>query len=1088
MKDMSTENSKKSNFKFLSDEAIRKIENDRLKHPSIAEAIKNIVLNCPLPFTIGLFGKWGTGKSSIANFLKIKLGEYREKIVVVDFDVWKYAEDSLRRYFLINLVAKLKEQKSLKDKYELNERVESSTSRSFEGALKISWAKVARFWQAIAIFLVVIFIGGCIINNISPSFLQIYIASFISLGFMTSAILFLFQVGSDIFTTETKTLSQERLKDAHEFEKEFGKIINDTKTEKILIIIDNLDRCTHSKAVEVLSMIKTFLEPKGKKCIFLVQCDEEAIKKHLESVYIKNENAKPKKDFFDADEFLRKFFNTSIKIPPFIDADLEEYTKELLHETCVEIFDNNADLVSIITQEFRENPRQIKQFINTLLSYYLLALERESGNDPVIMLSGVITGNPAFLAKFLIIQKKRPEFYKRIVRNPKSIDDYASGGPDAENFMEGTNIIQTDNLRAFIYLKQSARKLALPGGASDNLEIAFEDNKGDEAIEILKEIKEKGTKDTEITAFITELIQENKDTKQNLVNIINLTARSKKELGLDIQPTFSEKVAEVITKSLLDHLHSLTLDFVFFVIRKSRPTFRKSIISRYIIILGREKDTKAVKQIPNYPEFVLELVGYINSNRDLFIPKKTEVAKALTDAHFENIDVLILFGKNEKAIEDFISSKLLIKLIELITDSDFITKHSTGESLFNIKLNFLLTCKKVINTAIVETTLEKLNELLTDQNQTSETPEKKVAITQIVKKTESILKEFSTQVNDSQNADTFTSTLVQSSTNTSDFSQKSLFLPVFFYLSNITGANGKSSIKQQIQSFVKGTDISVIESFFESKDGKFQQDFFQVIKADIEERAVQDEKFLDFIWRFEDDDNRNVILGKLINSSNYLFALTKLDEENYKTSDKKGIVKLLLIKTQSLSPVEKAPIYRVVNKMECAKDKDLREKYTAQLKDMVINQNTASQEIAFNAYIGALAFLPHLLKLPFTVDIIDWLNSLDPVNINYKFALKIAFLYWKQISDTHKDILLTIIFDRIIAKTTLVDEINMAFDIIYIVQPTYIKYKPHFDITLSKAEVEQNTTISEAIKTGLKKLGQNQAKSKDSFWAKVDQL
>ena len=42
MKDMSTENSKKSNFKFLSDEAVREIENDRLKHPSIAEAIKTL--------------------------------------------------------------------------------------------------------------------------------------------------------------------------------------------------------------------------------------------------------------------------------------------------------------------------------------------------------------------------------------------------------------------------------------------------------------------------------------------------------------------------------------------------------------------------------------------------------------------------------------------------------------------------------------------------------------------------------------------------------------------------------------------------------------------------------------------------------------------------------------------------------------------------------------------------------------------------------------------------------------------------------------------------------------------------------------
>jgi len=1088
MNDMSKKNSKKPNFKFLSDEAVQEIGNDRLKHPSIAEAIKDIVVNCPLPFTIGLFGKWGTGKSSIANFLKSKLVECREKIVVVDFDVLKYAEDSLRRYFLINLVAKLKEQKSLKDKYELNERVENSTSRSFEGALKISWAKVARFWQAIVIFLVVIFIGGCMINNISPSFLQIYIASFISLGFMTSAILFLFQVGSDIFTTETKTLSQERLKDAHEFEKEFGKIINDTKTERILIIIDNLDRCTHSKAVEVLSMIKTFLEPKGKKCIFLVQCDEEAIKKHLENVYAKNENTKPNEDFFDADEFLRKFFNTSIKIPPFIDADLEEYTKELLHETSVEIFDNNADLVSIITQEFRENPRQIKQFINTLLSYYLLALERESGNDPVIMLSRVITDNPAFLAKFLIIQKKWPEFYKKIVRNPKNIDDYTSEKPEAKSFMEGTNIIKTNNLRAFIYLKQSARKLALPGGASDNLEIAFEDNKGDEAIEILKEIKGEGTKDTKITDFIAELIQENKDAKQNLVNIINLTARSKKELGLDIQQTFSEKVVEAITNNLLDHLYSLTLDFVFFVIKKTRPALRKSIISNYIGILGQAKDTKAVKQIPKYPEFVLEIAGYISSNQDLFISKKTEVTTALTDAHFDNIDVLILFAKNEKAIEDFISSELLIKLIGSINDSDFITKHSTEENLFNIKLNFLLICKKVINTAIVETILEKLNSLLTAQNQTSETPEKKVAITQIVKKTESILKEFSTQVNDSQKVDTFASTLVQSSTNTSDFSQKSLFLPVFFYLSNITGANGKSSIKQQIQSFVKGTEISIIESFFESKDDKFQQDFFQVIKADIEERAMQDKKFLDFIWPFEDDDNRNVILGKLINSSKYVFALEKLDEESYKTSDKKGIVELLLTKTQSLSPAERVQIYKIVNKMKCANDKDSREKYTAQLKGMVINQDTLSQEIAFNAYIGALDFLAHLVKLSFTVEIIDWLNKLDTVNINHKFALKIALLYWDKISVTHKDILSTIIFDRIIAKTKIVDEINMAFDIIRSAKPSYIKYKPHFDITLSRADTEQDATIKEAIKTGLQELGQNQRKPEDPFWTKVDQL
>ena len=1085
---MSTKDNKKIKFEFLSDEAVQAIENDKLKHPSIAEALKDIVVSCPFPFTIGLFGKWGTGKSTISNFLENKLKAQENKVAVVNFDVWKYEDDSLRRYFLINLVDKLKEQKFLTADYDLDERVENSTSRSFEGALKISWAKVLQFKLYLLTFLGAVAVGGVLTYLFSTFIFQAYLASVFSIGLTTSAILFLFQVGSEIFTTETKTLSQERLKDAHEFEKEFGKIIENTSTERILIIIDNLDRCTHSKAVEVLSTIKTFLEPRSKKCVFLVQCDDEAIKRHLESVYVKNEKGESNKNIFDADEFLRKFFNTSIKIPSFIDADLEEYTKELLHETEVEVFDSNADLVSVITQAFRENPRQIKQFINTLLSHYLVALERESGNDPVIKLSGAITGNPSFLAKFLIIRQKWPEFYKKLVKSPKSIDDYASEEFDVRIFMGGTNIVKTDNLRAFIYLKQSARRLALPGGVSENLEIAFEDNKGDEVISILKETREKGAKDNQITDFITELIQDNQDSKQNLVNIINLIARSKKELGLDLQATFSEKVAEVIKNNLLTLLYGLELEFVFFVIRASRPELRETITSEYVGILGRAKDAEAVKQIPDYPEVVHKLAGYINSNRDLFTSKKAEVAKALTDAHFDNIDVLTVFDKSKEAIADFISSDLLVKLIESITDADLTTKHSNGESIFNMKFAFLFVCRKASWTIVVEAMLEKLTVLLDAQNKTPETPERNLAIVQIIEKAEAILKDFASQVKDSKKADALTTALLQSSANVNDFSQKGIFLPVFFYLISIVSATEKTSIEQTIQTFAKSSDMPTIKSFIESKDNKFQQDFFQVIKTDLEERAMQDKNFLDLVWSFEDDGSKNVILGKLIDSANYTFALTKLDEESYKTSDSKGVVEHLLNKTLTLSVPERVVIYETVNKMECAKDKDLREKFIDQLKNMVIGQDTASQEIAFNIYNEARKFLPHLIMLPFTVAIIVWLNSLDPVNVNHKFALKIAFLYWDEISDTYKDNLMTIIFDRVIAKTTSVDEINMAFDIIYSTQPKYSKYKPHFDIVLSKAQGEQEPTIKEAIKTGLQKLKPSKVTPKNTFWSEVDKL
>ena len=52
---------------YLSDLAIEQIEEDEFKHAEIADVIKQIVLECPMPFTIGLFGSWGTGNFKVLN-------------------------------------------------------------------------------------------------------------------------------------------------------------------------------------------------------------------------------------------------------------------------------------------------------------------------------------------------------------------------------------------------------------------------------------------------------------------------------------------------------------------------------------------------------------------------------------------------------------------------------------------------------------------------------------------------------------------------------------------------------------------------------------------------------------------------------------------------------------------------------------------------------------------------------------------------------------------------------------------------------------------------------------------------------------
>jgi len=71
-------------------------------HDEIVLTLRQMILNCPESFTIGLYGDWGSGKSTIVTALQKELK--CDNIPLILFDVWKHEEDSLRRTFLNTLV------------------------------------------------------------------------------------------------------------------------------------------------------------------------------------------------------------------------------------------------------------------------------------------------------------------------------------------------------------------------------------------------------------------------------------------------------------------------------------------------------------------------------------------------------------------------------------------------------------------------------------------------------------------------------------------------------------------------------------------------------------------------------------------------------------------------------------------------------------------------------------------------------------------------------------------------------------------------------------------------------------------------
>ena len=73
----------------------------------LADTIKSVPSE--QAYTIGLYGTWGSGKSTIIRTAKEKLEKDEDcRIKMVVYDAWKYSGDSFRRMFLLHLQNGLK--------------------------------------------------------------------------------------------------------------------------------------------------------------------------------------------------------------------------------------------------------------------------------------------------------------------------------------------------------------------------------------------------------------------------------------------------------------------------------------------------------------------------------------------------------------------------------------------------------------------------------------------------------------------------------------------------------------------------------------------------------------------------------------------------------------------------------------------------------------------------------------------------------------------------------------------------------------------------------------------------------------------
>jgi KAP family P-loop domain len=154
----------------------------------------------------------------------------------------------------------------------------------------------------------------------------------------------------------------------HKIDEEMKKTIANNSNNRIVVFIDDLDRCSPKTALEVFESIKVFLGMEG--FIYIVGLSVDTISKLINVAY--------KDSLVKGEDYIRKIIQLPITIPEWNDPDviekLVENLSKLLDGKYSKLVDENK---KIIAKAVELNPREVKRFINN----FIISREIFSGDE-----------------------------------------------------------------------------------------------------------------------------------------------------------------------------------------------------------------------------------------------------------------------------------------------------------------------------------------------------------------------------------------------------------------------------------------------------------------------------------------------------------------------------------------------------------------------------------------------------------------------------------------------------------------------------------------------------------------------------------
>ncbi|MCE8861781.1 MULTISPECIES: KAP family P-loop NTPase fold protein [Phocaeicola] len=405
----------------------KEAEIDYLNFGYMVDMVVDIATNRDLsPSTIGLYGDWGSGKSSLMKLAQKKIEEKNTEIgdekdsiktLCIEFNGWLF------------------------EGYE-------DTKTSLCGVILDALADEKRFSKEITDYAKTL-IKKIDFNKILGKSIKYGLDFFLTggIGALTDLTL------SSVLSTIKTNVSEVQAKDLEEilnkfkkddktrteiknFREEFKQLLQKSNVENVVVFIDELDRCLPDTVLEVFEAMRLFLFVEGMS--FVIGADERLIQYSIKSKY----KEVPGNNLDIGKEYLEKVIQYPLYIPQLTRAEVNQYLAcLLLRETLTEnqfkeilsiiytlapnqdfsmeqISDKAPDIAesckkdmalarqisSVLAPSINGNPRQCKRFLNTLYMRLKLAKARNVALDKNI------------LAKLMLAEYFNPEFFKAVTK------------------------------------------------------------------------------------------------------------------------------------------------------------------------------------------------------------------------------------------------------------------------------------------------------------------------------------------------------------------------------------------------------------------------------------------------------------------------------------------------------------------------------------------------------------------------------------------------------------------------------------------------------------------------------------------------